>query len=147
MKKYSILVLSLILVLKLHAQETEKYSKNESVGQQLMKNKVPGLKYAPESPQATPQVQPHATMVEEIKNGKYGKVKTGGVSAPASSVPARNATVKLSSDQSSTQSAASSKKAAVPAVIIPTQGDVSEGALEAQPATSGGKNVLPVKKD
>jgi hypothetical protein len=147
MKKYSLFALLLVLAFQVSAQETEKYRKDESIASQVLNNRVPGLQYAPES-KAVPQVQPHATMVEEIKAGKYGKVKTGGASAPSPSVTARSANVQLASEKSSVAGSGNSGKASqAPAVTLPSQGDVSEGAGSAKPSVIKETKSLPVKKD
>ncbi|MBO9657442.1 MAG: hypothetical protein J7527_01320 [Chitinophagaceae bacterium] len=149
MKKYMILVLLFAVTLQINAQNAEKNTTGESISQQLKNNKVPGLQYAPAQSSAPAQVQPHATMVEEIKNGKYGKVLSGGTSAPAPVTTARSANQQLSSDKSASQAAqALQKTQAPPALTIPSQGSISDDAVP--PAKAAPVKELkrqPVKKD
>ena len=149
MKKYLILIISFAAALQINAQRDEKYRTDESISQQLKNNKVPGLQYAPAQSSAPAQVQPHTTMVEEIKNGKFGKVLSGGPSAPVATVAARSASQQLPSDKSASQAAQATQKAqAHPAVTIPSQGDVSGDApLPAKEAPVKELKRLPVKKD
>ncbi|MCG2615599.1 hypothetical protein LZZ85_14960 [Terrimonas sp. NA20] len=148
MKKYLILTLSLVAVLEINAQNTEKNRTGESIGQQYKNNKVPGLQYASAQSSSPAQVQPHVSMVEEIKNGKYGKVLTGGAAAPAPSA-ARSANQKLASDRAASQAEPSGQKAtAAPAFNIPSQGNVSEeSAVPAKAVPANELKRLPVKKD
>jgi patatin-like phospholipase/acyl hydrolase len=149
MKKYIVVAFALIAVMEINAQNAEKNRTGESVGQQLKNNKVPGLQYAPAQSSAPAQVQPHTSMVEDIKSGKYGKVQTGGVSAPAPAVAARSANQKLASDQSTSQAEQSGQKTQkMPGITIPSQGNVSEEAAAPAKATPANElKRLPVKKD
>lgn len=144
-----ILTLFLIAVLEINAQNAEKYRTDESIGQQLKNNKVPGLLYAPPQSSAPAQVQPHTSMVEDIKSGKYGKVQTGGASAPAPSVTARSASQKLTSDKAASQAEpAAQKTTSAPTVTIPSQGNVAEeAAVPAKAVPANEPKRLPVKKD
>lgn len=149
MKKYMIVVLLFAVTLEINAQNAEKNTTGESISQQLKNNKVPGLQYAPAQSSAPAQVQPHATMVEEIKNGKYGKVLSGGTSAPAPVATARSANQQLPSDKSASQAGqATQKSQAPPAITLPSQGNVSEeAAAPAKAAPVKELKRLPVKKD
>jgi len=94
-------------------------------------------------------VQPHETMAEQIKKGKFGPVKTGSGAAGSVARPAQRNAADLPSNKSASDAARAAKPAqtAPAAQTPPTQDGASEApaGLKAVPAKKA--KLIPVKKD
>lgn len=145
MKKFVSFFLLIIIGLRLNAQE---FKTDESIATQLKNNRQPGMRYAPVVT-TTLQVKPHATMVEEIKKGKYGKIQTSSanVQTAPSSAGATDKKAELPSNVSAEQSRqeleSSEKKSAVQS--IPTQESGEPGSAPA--SISKAPKAATVKKE
>ncbi|PZR25010.1 MAG: hypothetical protein DI535_19810 [Citrobacter freundii] len=147
MKKYPIVFFLLFLAAaQLNAQE---FRTDESITKQLKNNSVPGLKYSTETSTAKPQVQPHATLIEEINKGKYAPVKSGPGTARSSAKPAQPNAADLPSNKSATDAAREAKAAQKAPVVQapPTQDGGSGAPAETRTAPVRGGKLDPVKKD
>lgn len=147
MKKYTLFFLLLIIAgLRLNAQE---YKTDESISKQLKNNSQPGMRYAPASSGVKAQPKPHATMVEEIRQGKHGRVQGGGSGAAPGTMRQFNAgnQATLPSSKSSGEAAQTAKAAAKTAAAQapPTQ-DGGNTPAETKAVPVKELKALPVKK-
>jgi hypothetical protein len=147
MKKYSIVFfLAVCAALQLNAQE---FRTDESITKQLKNNSVPGLRYAPVASSSRPQAQPHTTLVDEIKNGKYAPVKTGSGRAGSPAKATARSAGNLPSDKPAAETVNAAKAAQKAPVVQapPTQEGGSNAPAETKTAPVRGGKLNPVKKD
>ena len=145
-KKLVVFLLIISGALQLNAQE---FRTDESITKQLKNNAVPGLKYAPAAPSSSPQVQPHATLVEEINRGKFAPVQAGSGRIGSTAKAASRKTGSLPSDKSATDAANAAKATQKAPVVLapPTQEGGSGAPAEIKIAPVKGGKLNPVKKD
>lgn len=121
-----------------NAQDAEKRNTSESAGKQLLNNRVPGFKYAPEQS----KTQRKITLAEQEENHRessgmqlkkgtvrgmrYATAGAGAATVAPRTTVRRPAAGTLSSDQKAGEVKTEPAAVAPVAPAAPTQGDVSE---------------------
>ena len=147
MKKYSFVLLLLIIAVNMEAQEMPT---GESISKQYRNNSVRGLKYGPATSSTPPQVKPHMTMAEEIRRGKFGRIQSGSGSSPAApDNPKAEDNGKLPSSSSASEAEQKQQAKASKAQVqqaVPLQQEKNAVPAETKTALPGGPIKAPVKK-